>query len=95
MSLYCTEIPELLEEYLSEIRGAKVEILKPLIKQCLKGTETTRALRKRGINSIICGLSANNLHEVFENAGADHFAVKPFPVDPNDTCKFHVVSRKD
>ena len=48
------------------------------------GTETVRALRSRGINSIVCGLSANNMEFVFLEAGADMFHVKPFPIEPQN-----------
>eukprot|EP00522_Entomoneis_paludosa_P009886 CAMPEP_0172454726 /NCGR_PEP_ID=MMETSP1065-20121228/11634_1 /TAXON_ID=265537 /ORGANISM="Amphiprora paludosa, Strain CCMP125" /LENGTH=1107 /DNA_ID=CAMNT_0013207105 /DNA_START=52 /DNA_END=3375 /DNA_ORIENTATION=+ len=60
------------------------------VDQCLKGTETVRALRTRGIKSIICGLSANDLDDVFAAAGADLFHLKPFPSDPYDVCKLLV-----
>jgi CheY-like chemotaxis protein len=45
------------------------------------GTETVRELRVRGVDSIICGLSANNMEESFLNAGADAFLLKPFPCE--------------
>lgn len=48
----------------------------------LKGTETTRALRARGVKSIICGLSANHLELEFKKAGSDEFWLKPFPCKP-------------
>jgi len=60
------------------------------VEQCLKGTETVRALRSRGVTSPICGLSANDLYTVFETAGADHFHLKPFPSDPNELCRLLV-----
>jgi CheY-like chemotaxis protein len=47
--------------------------------QAMKGTETIRVLRSRGINSIICGLSANDLESAFLSAGAETFLMKPFP----------------
>jgi signal transduction histidine kinase/CheY-like chemotaxis protein len=47
--------------------------------QALKGTETVRALRAKGVNCIICGLSANDLESAFISAGADSFVMKPFP----------------
>jgi CheY-like chemotaxis protein len=47
--------------------------------QALKGTETVRALRAKGVNCIICGLSANDLESAFLSAGADFFVIKPFP----------------
>ena len=45
----------------------------------LLGTETVRELRRRGVDSTICGLSANNLEETFLQAGADAFSLKPLP----------------
>ena len=45
----------------------------------LLGTETVRALRSKGVTSIICGLSANDLESTFLRAGADAFLIKPFP----------------
>jgi len=45
----------------------------------LLGTETVRALRANGVESIICGLSANDLEQQFKDAGADAFIMKPFP----------------
>jgi DNA-binding response OmpR family regulator len=43
----------------------------------LLGTETVRELRAKGVKSIICGLSANDLERSFLNAGADSFMAKP------------------
>ena len=45
----------------------------------LLGTETVRALRSKGVSSLLCGLSANDLEGAFLNAGADGFMIKPFP----------------
>lgn len=56
--------------------------------QALKGTETVRALRAMGVNSVICGLSANNLEDTFVTAGADGFILKPFP------CKEEALSKE-
>jgi len=50
----------------------------------LLGTETVRAMRAKGLTSIICGLSANDLETAFLNAGADAFMIKPFPCEPRD-----------
>lgn len=47
------------------------------------GTETVRSLRARGVDSIICGLSANDKEEEFKEAGADAFMIKPFPCQRN------------
>lgn len=54
------------------------------VEQPMKGTETVRALRAKGIESVICGLSANNLGPMFETAGADSFILKPFPCRKED-----------
>lgn len=49
------------------------------IEKQLLGTEATRVMRSKGVNSIICGLSANDMEAAFQNAGADAFMIKPFP----------------
>ena len=51
------------------------------IEKQLLGTETTRELRARGVQSRICGLSANDLEEPFRNTGADTFLIEPFPCE--------------
>lgn len=43
------------------------------------GTETVAAMRAVGVDSIICGLSANDVEGQFLEAGADAFMFKPFP----------------
>lgn len=45
----------------------------------LLGSETVAALRQKGVKSRICGLSANDKEAEFIDAGADCFAMKPFP----------------
>lgn len=45
----------------------------------LLGTETVQAFRTKGVDSIICGLSANDKEEEFLQAGANYFMLKPFP----------------
>jgi CheY-like chemotaxis protein len=45
----------------------------------LLGTETTRLMRSQGVNSIVCGLSANDMESAFLKAGANAFMIKPFP----------------
>ena len=45
------------------------------------GTETVRALRSRGEQCVICGLSANDMEQQFKEAGADAFLFKPFPCE--------------
>ena len=51
------------------------------VEKQLLGTEATRALRAMGVDSVICGLSANNSEDMFINAGADAFLFKPIPCD--------------
>jgi CheY-like chemotaxis protein len=45
----------------------------------LLGTETTHALRSKGVQAKICGLSANEMAEEFFAAGANNFVCKPLP----------------
>jgi signal transduction histidine kinase/CheY-like chemotaxis protein len=47
----------------------------------LLGTETVRALRAKGFENTICGLSANDIEQSFISAGADCFILKPIPCD--------------
>ena len=47
----------------------------------LLGTETVVAIRARGVNSIICGLSANDSQQAFLDSGANAFMMKPFPCE--------------
>ena len=54
----------------------------------LTGTETTRAMRAKGVTSIICGCSANDLEDAFVRAGADCFASKPFDTPQVKLRKF-------
>ena len=49
------------------------------VEKQLLGTETARALRAKGVQSIICGLSANDMQQQFLDSGADTFMMKPFP----------------
>ena len=44
----------------------------------LLGTETVHALRAKGIESLICGLSANDMEDAFLKSGANAFMQKPF-----------------
>jgi signal transduction histidine kinase/CheY-like chemotaxis protein len=48
------------------------------IEKQLLGTETVREIRAKGVQSIICGLSANDTEELFLDAGATAFMFKPF-----------------
>ena len=45
------------------------------------GTETARALRSKGVKSLICGLSANDKEDMFLGNGADCFMMKPLPCE--------------
>lgn len=54
------------------------------IEKQLLGTETTRALRSKGVQSFITGLSANDMETPFLDAGADSFMIKPFPCKTNE-----------
>lgn len=54
----------------------------------LLGTETVLAFRSKGVRSIVCGLSANDLEGEFLKAGADAFMSKPFP------CQEHALKRE-
>ena len=49
------------------------------VEKQLLGTETVRALRAAGCKARICGLSANDVQQAFEDAGANAFMIKPFP----------------
>lgn len=64
------------------------------VEKQLLGTETIRAMRVKGVQSIICGLSANDVEEHFMNAGANAFMLKPFPCQ-KDSLKselLHIIS---
>ena len=56
------------------------------VEKQLLGTETVQAMRSKGVQSVICGVSANDVEEQFLNAGADAFMAKPFPCK-KDTLK--------
>ena len=54
----------------------------------LLGTETARKLRSKGVaETIICGLSANDMQPNFLKAGADIFLMKPFPCKSDELKK--------
>jgi signal transduction histidine kinase/CheY-like chemotaxis protein len=53
----------------------------------LLGTETAQTMRRKGVESKICGLSANDLRDAFINSGADEFMLKPLPCKPADLEK--------
>ena len=53
----------------------------------LLGTETTRALRAKGVKAKICGLSANDVKQSFHDAGANSFMFKPFPCQKNELTR--------
>ena len=51
------------------------------VQKQMLGSEATRELRNRGVTSLICGLSANDVEKAFKSAGADFFMFKPFPCE--------------
>lgn len=51
----------------------------------LLGSETANALRSKGVRSIICGLSANDVEAAFMRNGANAFMFKPFPCSETGT----------
>jgi signal transduction histidine kinase len=51
------------------------------VEKQLLGTETVRALRRKGVCCVVCGLSANDLRDQFLDSGADAFMLKPFPCE--------------
>jgi signal transduction histidine kinase/FixJ family two-component response regulator len=53
----------------------------PSVQKQMLGSDATRALRAKGVSSIICGLSANDTLDTFIKAGADDFIMKPFPCE--------------
>jgi signal transduction histidine kinase/CheY-like chemotaxis protein len=57
------------------------------VEKQLLGTETTRALRAKGVKSTICGLSANDVAQSFYEAGADSFMTKPFPCQKEELMR--------
>lgn len=57
------------------------------IEKQLLGSETARALRSKGVTSIICGLSANDMEQAFLEAGANVFMFKPFPCSKDALTK--------
>lgn len=42
------------------------------------GTKAVAELRAKGVETLICGLSANQLEPEFLEHGADAFQIKPF-----------------
>ena len=51
------------------------------VEKQLLGTETVKAMRSKDVQSIICGLSANDMEKEFLQAGANAFMMKPFPCE--------------
>lgn len=43
----------------------------------LLGSETVAELRNKGVKSKICGMSANDVEQMFDDSGADGFVFKP------------------
>ena len=58
-----------------------VDMYMASVEKQLLGTETVSALRAKGVQSRICGLSANDTKTSFLSAGADFFMLKPFPTN--------------
>jgi CheY-like chemotaxis protein len=56
-----------------------VDMYMASVEKQLLGTETVAAMRSRGINCRIAGLSANDKELEFMEAGANAFTIKPFP----------------
>lgn len=57
------------------------------VEKQLLGTETVVALRERGVECKIVGLSANDKETEFLAAGADAFVFKPFPTEKKALTK--------
>jgi signal transduction histidine kinase/CheY-like chemotaxis protein len=62
----------------------------------LLGTETAHALRAKGFDGVICGVSANDMGYSFIKAGANAFVSKPFPCKAAPLTKElrHILSSK-
>ena len=58
-----------------------VDMYMASVEKQMLGTETVEALRAKGVDSRICGLSANDKEAEFLAAGADAFTFKPFPCE--------------
>lgn len=69
------------------------------VEKQLLGTEAVAALRQKGVTCRICGLSANDKEIEFLDAGADCFAMKPFPCKKEplmlELCRVLYQDRKD
>lgn len=57
------------------------------IEKQLLGTETARALRARGCQARVCGLSANDVENQFLACGATASMLKPFPCEKKALSK--------
>lgn len=47
----------------------------------LLGSDTAKRLRQKGMSSVLCGLSGDDIASTFIDAGADCFIMKPCPCD--------------
>lgn len=45
----------------------------------LLGSDVVVQMREQGVESVICGMSANDVESLFADAGADAFVFKPLP----------------
>ena len=57
------------------------------VEKQLLGTETVAAMRAKGVDCRICGLSANDKEKEFIDAGANAFTIKPFPCEARALTK--------
>jgi hypothetical protein len=76
--IFCAQVKLSVVVAYSAISSTFVRYMASVEKQLL-GTETVRVLRAKGVESIICGASANDVGAKFVEAGADSFLIKPFP----------------
>jgi CheY-like chemotaxis protein len=60
-----------------------VDMYMASVEKQLLGSEAVSIMRDRGVNCVICGLSANDKEDEFLAAGADAFLCKPFPCEHN------------
>jgi CheY-like chemotaxis protein len=59
----------------------------PGIERPLLGTETIQLMRMKGVQSVICGCSANDIESEFLQHGANAFVIKPFPCEKESLQK--------
>ena len=69
---------QFLLSFLSSLLHSMASVEKQLL-----GTETAQAMRAKGVDSILIGLSANDIRDSFLSSGANHFLLKPMPCKPD------------